>query len=135
MTSDILGGKNPRGVPLVPFQIAAGQPASYPIQNEILAKGHIHRFDIKPDIHPGKCLEIVTSEVVEAPAGQMAYVRGIGIRIVRAEMWSGYEDIGATARNAMNFRHGARDVKHVLNYMRHVDTLESITFERPRKII
>src|SRR5215472_10116091 len=112
MASDILGGKNPRRVPLVPFQMAAGQPAPDPIQNEVLAESHVHRFDIKPDIHPGKCLEIVTSEVVEAPAGQMAHVGGIGIRIVRAEMRGGYKDVRAITRNAMYFRHSAGNVKY-----------------------
>ncbi len=135
MAADILRRKHPCRVALIPFQIAARQKAAYSIQKEIFAKGQLELFNRKPYIRTAKCGKVFSCEVLKAARGQMPHVRGIGIRIVRAEMRRHDKDICAVLRDAVNFSHRACYVAHVFDDMRHMDALEGVAFDRPGKLV
>lgn len=50
MTTNVLGGENPRRMTLVPLQIVASQPSASAIQNEILSECELQPLDAEPDI-------------------------------------------------------------------------------------
>jgi hypothetical protein len=50
MTTNVLGGENPRSMTLVPLQIVASQPSAGAIQNEILSECQLQSLDAEPGI-------------------------------------------------------------------------------------
>lgn len=135
MAADILRGEEPCRVALIPFQIAACQEAAYSIQKKIFAKCQFKFLNRKSYGRSAKCGKIFPGEILEAARRQMPYVSGIGVRVVRAEMRRDDKDIGTVSRDAVNFRHSPRYVADVLDDMRHVNPLEGVAFDRPRKLV
>src|SRR6185503_13580438 len=115
MTTNILGGKHPRCMTLVPLQITARQPAARPIQDEVFSKRQFQFLDAEPHRGAGKGSEVLSSEVLKAPCGQMPHMGGIGVGVMGAEMRRHHENIRARAPHAEDLRHRSCYVADMLD--------------------
>ena len=132
---NVLSGKEPRGVPFVPFQIAACQKAACTVQNEIFPKRQFELLNGKPDIGAAESGEILAGEILETARRQVPNVCGIGIRVMGTEMRRDDKHLGAIARDAVNLSHGPRQIADMLDDVGHMDAVERIAVHGPRKLV
>src|SRR5271168_1564230 len=92
----------------------ADQPPGV-VQQKIAAEGQARFHDIECYRRPREGSEIVAAEVFEAGNRQMPPVRGVLKGIVRAEMGSDNEYVGAIPANAMYFRHSLHGILEMLD--------------------
>src|SRR3954463_8120817 len=114
LAANIQGGEEPCGMALIPFEITPGERAAQVVEYKVAAEGQVEIFDIEAKGRAVEGFEILSGEVLEAGSGQMADVCGIGVGIVRAEVWRRDEHGGSGLRDAVYFGHGRHHVVNML---------------------
>src|SRR5262249_4815486 len=107
MRPNVEGWKDPRSVALVPGHRTPRQPSSQIVQNEVSPERQLHLDDVEAEGRSGEGRKVLAGEVLEAGGGKVAAVGRVDIRVMRAEVRSGDEDLRAVARHTVDLSHGA----------------------------
>jgi len=130
--ANIEGRQSPCRVPLVPLQRKPRQHATQIIQYNVPAERQLYTYNLKSERCTREAREILAREVFKTRGGQMPLVCRIDIGIVRAEVRSSNEDVGAIAGNPVDLGHGAHGILQMLDDVRHVYAGKAVLLERPR---
>jgi hypothetical protein len=101
------------------------------VEEHVAAKGQVPIENPIAAGAIGKVFEDVPYEIVEAVKTEMKVMSGIGVRIDGAEMGCSHNHFSIGLRHSMNLRHGAKDVRLMLDEMRKIYAAGAVIAQRP----